>query len=332
MISIIDFFNVYGVLSCAAVLLWIYCQSTYNFWRKLNVKYLKPVPFFGNTVGLFFQWDPFHEAYHKLYKALGDEPFGGFYQVRQPQLMVKDPQLVSAVLIKDFKNFYDRGMSFLINKNRSLNPIAMHLFFSDGERWRVLRQKMSPVFTSGKLKLMQDQMFDCVALMMELIDKQMDGKGSMDVALKELFEKLTIDVIGSCAFGINCDSLKSNEEFTQMGRKVFNRKLGNAIRSLLASFSPKLLNLLKFPDIRKDVTDFFLHLTLDTMEYRRQHGVSRNDVLQLLMELQNSHKNPKFAVNNADKKVLTHGEFDFKLFSFGRHFSRLTFLCISKKS
>lgn len=308
MFSIFDFLNIYSVLGCAFLLCWFYSRSAYNYWRKLKVKYLEPVPFLGHTAPTLFHLISFHEQYDKFYKALYDEPFGGIYEILQPQLIVKDPELVSAILTKDFKHFYDHGFEQMVSKDKNVDPLNANLFFADGERWKVLRQQMSPVFTSGKLKLMHDQILNCVHLLTENIDNLMSGRGTTDVGLKMLFEKLTIDIIGSCAFGIDCNSLKSNEKFTEMGRETVKLRLMVTLRMIIAIFSTRLANWLKITIMRKEVNDFFLHLALDTMDYRRQRGVNRNDLLQLLMELQNSHVDPKFAVGDKDKKILITGK------------------------
>lgn len=309
MFSISNIVNIYTVAAWAAgafVFLWYYGQSAYNYWRKRNVKYLEPVPFVGNTFKFMFNLVPLHEEFDKLYKALFDEPFGGIYQFRQPQLIIKDPELISAILVKDFKHFYDRGFKQFVNTDKELDPLSAHLFLTTGERWRVLRQNMSPVFTSGKLKHMQEQIWDCIELMTKHIEKQMDENNSVDLPAKELFAKLSIDVIGSCAFGLDCSN---NEKFSQMGKEAFETRLIVALRMLLSTFSQRLVDLLKIRILKKDVNDFYLNLTLDTMEYRRKNGVTRNDLLQLLMEMQNSHVDPKFKVDNNDQKVLKNGKF-----------------------
>lgn len=308
MFSIFNFLNIYSVLGCAFLLCWFYSRSVYNYWRKLKVKYLEPVPFLGNTAPTLFHLTSFHEQYEKIYKALYDERFGGIYEILQPQLIVKDPELVSAILTKDFKHFYDHGLEQMVCKDKNVDPLNANLFFADGERWKVLRQQMSPVFTSGKLKLMHDQILNCVHLLTENIDNLMGGRGSTDVGLKMLFEKLTIDIIGSCAFGIDCNSLKSNEKFSEMGRETVKLRPMVTLRMMVSIFSTRLANWLKITFLRKEVNDFFLHLALDTMDYRRQRGVNRNDLLQLLMELQNSHVDSKFAVGDKDKKILLTGK------------------------
>lgn len=300
--------NVYSFLACAIALLWYYSRSTYNYWRKLNVKFLPPIPLVGNMGSFIFGQKAFHETLDDIYKGLYDEPYGGTFQLRDPQLIVKDPQLIATLLVKDFGSFHDRATASSSNGvSRRLDPLTQNLAISTGERWKMLRQRMSPLFTSGKLRHMYDQMFSCICLLTEYVDRRLDGCGSMDVAVKQLLDRFTIDVVGTCAFGIELNALESNDRFTKMCKKVLSVRFVVYVRLLIASFSQRLVNLLGLRLLPKEATDFFVNLTLDTVDYRRQNGITRNDMLQLLMSLQNSHVDPRFSVNEDVQNILANG-------------------------
>lgn len=307
MVPIFDFFNVYILLAGAIGLLWYYSKSTYSFWQKLNVKFLKPIPVFGNTASFVLHQKSMHETIEVLYKSFFNDPYGGFYEFRDPLLLVKDPELVSSILIKDFKNFSSRRLSLFFNPDKKINPLSVNLLTTNGKRWKALRQKMSPLFSTSKVRQMYDQMFYCVNLLTEYLDKRMDSSGSIDVAVKQLFDQLTMDIIGTCAFGIECNALESNGKFIEMCKEPFKVRSVNIIRLIVSVFSERLVALLNFRDQAKEVSDFFMSLALDTVKYRRQNGATRNDMLQLLMTLQNSHIDPEFAVQN-DVKVLENGK------------------------
>lgn len=310
MASFLEFLNMYFLLACAGALFWYYTKSTFGYWQKLKIKFVKPTPLFGNIASFMLKQKSLQQSIDDIYRELYDEPYGGTFLMRDPQLMVKDPALVHAILVKDFKHFQNRvSDSFMVDDNKSLNPISGHLVQTNDERWRILRQKMSPLFSSGQLKHMYDQICYCVDLLTQYIDKRMDGT-SVDLAIKPEVEKFTIDVIGTCAFGIECDSLKSNDEFTHMCRESINFSITSVIRLILATINRRLPSLLKIPTMPKKVTDFFQNLALDTVEYRRQNGVVRKDILQLLMNLQNSHIDPKYAVKDSNSKILATEEFD----------------------
>lgn len=309
--SVHEFLNAYSLLACTIALLWWYGQSSYSYWRKLNVKFLKPVPFFGNTAAYTLRQESIYETIDRIYKALLNEPFGGIYLMRDPVLIVKDPKLVSAILIEDFKNFHDRQdriTASFFNRNREVNPLDLHLVRAVGERWRILRQKMTPIFTSAQLKFMHDQIFYCVNLLIEKIEQQLDGIMSVDVATKQLVERLTVDVIGTCAFGIECNSLKSNDSFPRMCKELQKPRFSAVFLTILSFMGDRLVRVLNLRHMKKEVSDFFLNTVLGTIEYRRKNGFVRNDFLQLLMGLQNSHVDPKFAVQgNSQTTVLSNG-------------------------
>lgn len=300
------FVNFISLLGCVIALFWYFSKSTFNYWRKLNIKYVKPIPFFGNIASFTLLNQPFHESMKDLYNYFHAEPFGGFFQMRAPTLLVKDPDLVTSVLIKDFKCFVNRGFEFAYI-DKDLNPLTGHLFMVDGDRWRVLRNKMSPVFTSGKLKYMYEQIFYCVGVLNKFIESDLNGD-SKDLDVKELFGRFTIDVIGTCAFGLECNSLKDSNDFQTWGTKVFDPTLINAVRIFIATFNKKLLRVFKIPDLKKDVSDFFLNVVLNTVTYRRKNGVVRNDFMQLLMELQNTSRNPKYGEGLTEKNTLVGGK------------------------
>lgn len=97
------------------------------------------------------------------------------------------------------------------------------LFLVQNPAWRVIRSRMTPFFSAAKLK----QMFQLMKNVgNELTDtltvNQVKGTAKVFHAdIKDLFSRYSTDVIASCAFGIEANSLKNPEsEFLRNGKRV----------------------------------------------------------------------------------------------------------------
>ena len=120
----------------------------------------------------------------------------------------------------------------------------------------------------------------------EELRKFLEGPASRneDLEIKEIMSKFTTDIIGSCVFGLKCNSINDpNSEFRTMGRKVVEPSLNSVIRLLLGILMPKLgIRILPW-----EVTEFFISAVRDTIQYREQHNIVRNDFMQQLIQLKN---------------------------------------------
>ncbi|XP_016655760.1 cytochrome P450 6B1-like isoform X2 [Acyrthosiphon pisum] len=142
-----------------------YTTNTYDKWLKLNLRYDPPWPLVGNTMKMVTLIEHQLATIDGIYKRLAGEKYCGFYQTKTPFLMIRDPELINNILIKDFLNFANRGF----HKDPALNIIANGLFFMEGPKWDVMRQKLSSGFTSGKLKLAHNQIAECSDELMRFI-------------------------------------------------------------------------------------------------------------------------------------------------------------------
>lgn len=107
----------------------------------------------------------------------------GIYTLFKPNLVIADLDLIRTVLTKAFESFHDRGMYC----NEKIDPLSGHLFSLPGKKWRILRSKMTPIFTSGKIK----QIFPIVKECSEELTKYLESKAQMKdaVAMKDMFAR-----------------------------------------------------------------------------------------------------------------------------------------------
>uniref|UniRef100_A0AAR5P3G8 Cytochrome P450 n=1 Tax=Dendroctonus ponderosae TaxID=77166 RepID=A0AAR5P3G8_DENPD len=75
--------------------------------------------------------------------------YSGFYQFSVPTLMLKDPELIKQITVKDFDHFTDHRAAI----DPELEPLfARNLFTLKGPKWRQMRSTLSGSFTSSKMK------------------------------------------------------------------------------------------------------------------------------------------------------------------------------------
>ncbi|XP_025193144.1 probable cytochrome P450 6a13 [Melanaphis sacchari] len=257
-----------------------FSTSTFNKWKNLNVPYLKPFPLFGNTLNLALgKYHPF-VFYNNIYDEFSGHKYGGLYQMRTPYLMVRDPELINNMLIKDFSSFNDRG----IYKDFEVNPILNNIFFMGNPAWKTLRNKFSPGFTSGKLKLMYDQIKECGDELIKNIDTNLI-KNNNEINVKDIITKYSANVIGSCAFGLNLNVINDDKsEFCKYTQMLFKHSLKQVFGQMCLMINPALLKALKLKEFPKEINDYFKKIIKETITYREENKIIRNDLVQIIMQ------------------------------------------------
>ncbi|XP_034254349.1 cytochrome P450 9e2-like [Thrips palmi] len=128
----------------------------HGYWRKRSVPTASGrLPIIGNMLPVVLGKKSFIEHFYDMSLEHRDNGYCGIYSWNVPMLLVFDPEMVKQVVCKDFSSFHDRGLP-----SSDRDPLSQHLFNLNGTKWRNLRNRLSPTFTSGKLKLMFPLMRD----------------------------------------------------------------------------------------------------------------------------------------------------------------------------
>jgi hypothetical protein len=270
------------LLTCILAVLYIYFKWSHTYWKKRNVPYIEPTFPFGNLLHIFLGRKPIADIFAAIYNTFEGHKYGGTYVFTIPRFLARDPDLIKDILVKDFSSFHDRG----VYMNEEIEPLSAHLFSLSGMKWRNLRIKLTPVFTTGKLKMMFQRLVECGQELQTCLEKV--GERGDVIEIKEILARFSTDIISSCAFGIECNCLKNEDaEFRKWGRKIFEPSLKNSVIGLLSSIAPAVLDTLKLSTLDSDVTKYFRNMVQETVEYREKNHVKRNDFLQLLIQLKN---------------------------------------------
>ncbi|XP_071443295.1 cytochrome P450 6k1-like [Hetaerina americana] len=252
----------------------VYYKIYYDYWKRRGFPELpfKPAPFFGHTTRLLLGRSNIIETFHDLYKYAGDKPLVGYFHGSQPSIMLRDPEIIKHVLVKDFHAFVDRAFGL----DDEIDPLnAKALFNLRGQRWKEMRARLSPTFTSGRMKAMFPLMLACADELSASWSKNIDknrGEAIIEAKMKECMACYSTDVIATCAFGIRCDALQNPEtsEFRRMGKLIFEPTLRRRILLGIFVISPKLLKWtgMKFTD---DLTSsFFRNFVQDLVEKKEK--------------------------------------------------------------
>lgn len=186
---------------------YIYAKFKLSYWKRRGVPSPPTNILFGNFKDvLYMKKSPSH-LFSDIHKyAESDFPYVGFYILQRPCLLVRNPELIKSVLVKDFESFSDRYFGRYKKKDI---PGSKNLFSLAQPDWKYVRSKLSPALTSGKLKKMAPLMIENAQEMLKYIDAQPADKNSMKaMRMKETSSKYTTDVIASLAFGIKTNSFE----------------------------------------------------------------------------------------------------------------------------
>jgi cytochrome P450 family 6 len=286
---------VLGFTVTAVLILYWYSISTFLYWKKIGVKSLKPVPLLGNTKNFALHKCSPAEVFRDLYNKFDGERCGGIHQARTPVLLIRDPELIKQILVKDFAYFPGKGN----HPDLKGDPLTYHLFNLEGEEWRYIRTKLTPAFTPGKLKVVYQHIDHYSDKLVEHLHEH--AKNNEIIDMYDVLVNFTMDATGSCAFGVEVNAMKDKEsEFKKMGHRLIHAN-GSTFIDILESISPSLPKIFQIPTFPRDVTGFFKMVIKKILEYRDENHIMKKDVMHLLMLARN--KTQEKESNNEDPEV-----------------------------
>nr|QUF59370.1 cytochrome p450 CYP3044B3 [Brachionus angularis] len=250
-----------------------------GYFEKCNIKGPKPLPLVGNFFSIAKHGMPY---YHKqLIEKYGKTM--GYYEGSTPIILTTDPKLLKLILIKDFSNFTNR----FIFEPIQFDPFDKILLFLKDEEWKNIRSILTTVFSSGKLKSMSKLMIECSNRLNEHLVKLEKNDEYLDA--REIFGCLSLDIICSCCFGINIDSMNDpDNEVLKCIKMYYLGSLSKDPRMILIILFPSLTkfliqkNLLTL--IPNEPTAYLKAFISKVIERRKQKLERRDDFIQIMVE------------------------------------------------
>ncbi|CAH0554485.1 unnamed protein product [Brassicogethes aeneus] len=276
--------DVIGVIVAIIAVIYTWFKWSYGHWKRKNVPYIEPSFPFGNVAkSMAIDKISFTDRTLGWYKFGKENKYKhfGLYFIKSPVLLVMDLENIKNILTTDFEHWVDRGNYV----NEEGDPLSAHLLNIGGEKWKNLRKKFTPTFTSGKMKQMFKTIADCSVSLDRVMEEKLKENKPLDI--KTVAGNFTTDVIGSCALGLECGSFKEEDSlFRVYGKRVFDSNHFDFMKMIFVNAWPEFAKSMNLKIIPADVTNFFLSVVKNTVKYRRENNVTRKDFLQILIDME----------------------------------------------
>lgn len=186
--------------------------------------------------------------------------------------------------VKDFDNFEDHRSFIDENTDRLFGN---SLFMLKGEKWRDMRATLSPAFTGSKMRQMFELVSECAVDMASHFKELAVTGTEVHCEMKELFSRYANDVIATSAFGIRVNSFKDKDnDFYKAGITFTNINNPLAImRLLFLRLVPSVSRLLDIQLMSRSLQVFFRTMVLGNIKTREENGISRPDMINILMQV-----------------------------------------------
>ncbi|KAH8372471.1 hypothetical protein KR093_011702, partial [Drosophila rubida] len=257
----------------------------HNEFEKRGLPYEKPLPIVGNNLDIVLERGSFQKLLSEFYARNRHHKLAGFFNFMAPTIILIDPEIIKKITIKDFDYFPNHQTTFP-KEDRLVHDMMSSL---KDQKWKDIRNTLSPSFTASKMRAMFGIMNECLAECMDHLANKGKATGKpgegFELEMKDLCNRMSNDVIASTAFGLKVNSYKSpKNDFYELGKSIVFLRGLPFYKFMLANSLPWLANLLRVRIIDPSTTNYFTKLVVDSMKYREEHNIVRPDMIQMLME------------------------------------------------
>lgn len=281
----------------ALLAVYLLIKWKFSYWKNRGVLSTRPRTILGDMVDVGFKYHMVIKV-QKLYEeSKAKSRYLGMYSFGTPTLLLTDLDLVKTVLVKDFHYFSDRALYL----NERDDPAAASLLTLDSEKWKRHRHLLTPALTTGRIKHMFGTISNTGTHLIEYFNDFISNGEPMNA--RDMAARFTADVIGSCAFGLDCKALKTKDTtFINFSKEAFGSSAFSLVYILFISSFQDTARKLRCKLFNTKMTNFFKKVLLEAIEYRKEHEVRNNDFLDMMIQLmERGTVNEDAPVNEANR-------------------------------
>ncbi|NP_001303638.1 probable cytochrome P450 6d5 [Cimex lectularius] len=259
---------------------WFWYKWKFSYWSRQGVKEWPAKSIFGNFDDVISM--KAIEAYvaDECYKQLGDVKFGGYYFLWKPLLMIKDPELVKNITIKDFEHFSDH--SPFLDSTKGTDIVLHSIFFMKSEEWKKRRSVLTHLFTPKRLKTIHTMTGPIMDSFFPKFDQC--AKDDLDIDMDPTLTELTMNVITKTFIGID---VKDQSAFLKASHMFSYPDTPSLIKSFLYTLHPLIHKVLGLTTLNKGIYALFSELVERVVRLRKEQNIVSNDLFDFLIKCQN---------------------------------------------
>lgn len=313
-----------AVLVIMVALIFNWAREKYSYFRDRNIPYRQPKFPLGSMAELSASESSLAQWFKDFYFEYRDQHLiAGFFLGFEPVIVVSDLNAIRSVLVDHFSSFTDH--SFYMNERD--DPLSAMLYSLNGERWRNMRTKLSATFSNKNTRNMFGTVYTIGLDMLNFLEVNA-VQADKPFNAKYLAMRFICDSIGSCGFGLDCGALTQSDPYLlKIAENLFPYNRVLMAFWFLSAVYGKISRFLRLKVLPRFVTDYFKIMINETVRYREENQIVRNDFMNLLMDI----KTKGCLVEDESGEVLQGSITDdelqaqaFLIFFAGFHTSRVT--------
>lgn len=280
-------------LGLVAVVIFLGLKYIYSYWDRNGLPNIKPEIPFGNLRTLAEKKESFGIAINNLYLR-STERLVGVYLFFRPAILIRDPHLAKRIMLNDFQYFHDRG----VYCNEERDPLSSNLFALPGQRWKNLRARLTPTFTSGQLRNMMPTFLDVGKKLMAQMEKLVERETVLE--MRDVTSRFVLEIVASVFFGFEANCIENSDDPFRTTLRRVNGQVSfvNNIRSAGVFICPALLKITGLSSLPPELIKFVMELITYQIDHREKNKITRKDFIQLLIDLRRE------AQNNGEKMTV----------------------------
>jgi len=114
----------------------------------------------------------------------------GVFEFRQPVYLIRDPEIIKQITVKDFDHFINHKTKIDENVEPMLGRV---LFLMRDQRWKDMRSTLSPAFTGSKMRNMFSLVSNCSNDTINYLLKEANGN-PLELEMKDFFTRHVVKI------------------------------------------------------------------------------------------------------------------------------------------